>query len=658
MLVPVLGAIALLLASALAAVVLARSDRAALGVGTVGCVAACLIGGGASLGALLRGDADTEWRARWSPPVGELHAGLDALSAFFLLCVFVVSGLAAVYGAGYLRAYFGRRPVAPAVAWFGVLVAAMAALLVARDGVLFLVAWEAMTIASFFLVTFEHEREEVRAAGMTYLVASQLGVVFLFVLFAVLSRGGASWDFDAMGPSSRALASVCFGLAVVGFGTKAGFWPLHVWLPEAHPAAPSHVSALMSGVMIKMGIYGLLRTLSMLGGPDATWGGILVAVGGVSAIAGVLHAVAQRDLKRRLAFSSVENVGIVAMAIGLGVIAKAHGHASVAMLAVSGGLLHVLNHGLFKGLLFQGAGAVLHATGTRDMDALGGLSRRMPFTAAMFLVGAVAICGLPPLNGFVGEWLVYVASFRAASSMTGASAVGAVILVPMLALAGGLAVACFVGAYGVVFLGEPRTSAAERAHEAPAAMRAAMALGALACIAIGIWPAGVLRVVGPAARQLVGADAASVETAMPYGVTRVALVLVLLVLALAFVRGRLLRGRAVRTATTWGCGYAAPSPRMQYTASSFGAPLLEPFVPAVPIHETQTGPTGLFPLDARHEERVGDLAGDRLFLPAFRGLVRAFSRAHVLQAGRVHVYLAYVLVTLVVLLAWQLRGTP
>ncbi len=437
----VLLSIALLCGSGLAAALSGRCDRAALWIGTAGAALSCAAGLSAALSALIAG-SQSALRAAWPLPVGELHVALDPLSSFFLVCVFLVSGLSAIYGAGYLRADLGKRRLAPAVFFYNLLVASMAVVAIARDGILFLLAWEVMSLTSFFLVTFESEREDVRRAGTTYLIASQLGVVFLFVLIAVLGRGSGTYDFDVLataGKAAPAIATPGFLLAVVGFGTKAGFWPMHIWLPDAHPAAPSHVSAVMSGVMIKMGIYGLLRILPFLGPPPVWWGAILIAIGAVSGVAGVLHALAQHDLKRLLAYHSVENIGIIALGIGLGLLGQSQGNPSVAFLGFAGALLHVLNHGLFKGLLFQGAGSVLHGTGTRDIDSLGGLSRRMPTTAATFLVGSVAICGLPPLNGFVSEWLIYIGAFRGGAIFPTRWAVWALAVVPALALIGGLA---------------------------------------------------------------------------------------------------------------------------------------------------------------------------------------------------------------------------
>jgi hydrogenase-4 component B len=655
----ILAAVGILLATALVAGFLVRADRAALVVGTAGGVGACVFGAGLSVFSLLGGEA-CSLRAAWPMPLGEYHVGLDGLSAFFLLCVFVVSGLGAFYGAGYLKAYIGRRSLAPAIAFYNLLVASMAAVVLARDGVLFLLAWETMSISSFFLVTFEDEREEVRRAGVTYLIASHVGVVFLFALFALLSREAGSFDFDAFAAAHAlpaGFATLCFAFALVGFGTKAGFWPLHIWLPEAHPAAPSHVSAVMSGVMIKLGIYGLLRTLTFLGPPPTWWGLAFIAIGAVSGIAGVLHALAQHDLKRLLAYHSVENIGIIALGIGVGLLGQSYGNGTVAFLGYAGGLLHVLNHGLFKGLLFQGAGSVLHGASTRNIEALGGLYKRMPVTGLTFLVGSMAICGLPPLNGFVSELLIYIGAFRGTAAFTTSEGIAAVVALVSLALIGGLAAACFVKAFGVVFLGEPRTEAAAKAHEAGFSMKAAMVCGAALCFVVGVLPRWVIELVRPAVAAIDPAGrGAEAPLATLQSVSLFAAVFAAIVALLALLRKALLRGREVATASTWGCGYSLPTARMQYTASSFAEPLLAPFSKALKIDVHRDGPDGCFPRATRYEVHVQDLAGERAIVPLVRWFLRGVARLGVLQQGRIQLYLVYIIVTLVALVAWQFAG--
>ena len=355
-------------------------------VGAGGVVIGSLIGLGAAVPVFL-GGPPAVLHLSWEVPYGSFVVALDALSAFFLLPIFLLSAAAAVYGSEYLQVYRDTKHLGASWFLFNVLVASMTLVVIARNGILFLMGWEVMALASFFLVTFEDEQASVRQAGWVYLVATHMGTAFLLALFILLGREHGSLDFDQFTVSAG--PGLLFLLAVIGFGTKAGFMPLHVWLPEAHPAAPTHVSALMSGVMIKTGIYGLVRILTLLGPPPMWWGWVLCGIGLSSGILGVLFALAQHDLKRLLAYHSVENIGIIALGLGIGLIGL---HAGVPVLAVfgfGGGLLHVVNHALFKGLLFLGAGAVLHATGTRDMEHLGGLLKRMPWTGFSFLIGAV-----------------------------------------------------------------------------------------------------------------------------------------------------------------------------------------------------------------------------------------------------------------------------
>jgi formate hydrogenlyase subunit 3/multisubunit Na+/H+ antiporter MnhD subunit len=648
----------LFLVTGLLAALVGRSDRASRLIGTTGCVVGSGLGLAGSLIALLRGERAVT-RFAWTLPVGELRFGIDPLSSFFLLCIFLVGGLAAAYGGSYLHEPSGRRRVAPALAFFPVLVAAMAGVVLARDAMVLMVAWEVMSVASFLLVTFEHDRPEVRRAGLLYLIASQAGAACLLLLFAVLGRAAGSYDFDRLGAAAAVpgLATTAFLLAVAGFGTKAGFWPLHVWLPDAHPAAPTHVSALMSGVMIKMGIYGLLRTLTFLGPPPTWWGALMIVIGSISGIVGVLLALAQHDLKRLLAYHSVENIGIIALGIGLGLLAESHHDPMIAYLGFGGALLHVLNHGIFKGLLFQSAGSIQKGTGTRDIESLGGLLRNMPVTGAMFMVGSIAICGLPPLNGFVSEWLMFVGAMRGGAVFIPGWTVFSIVVVVALALIGGLATACFVKAFGIVFLGEPRGDAVRGANESGWGMRTAMSAGALLCVVIGVWPAGAMRLVMPAVADLTRTTGdLRPLTALLNSIARSTLVLAALVLVLGLGRKALLRGRTVSRAPTWGCGYEAPSARMQYTAESFGRPLLEPFALIVGARVDASGPEGVFPAVARYQRHIGDMAGERVFLPAYGRVLQLFSRVRGLQHGRIQLYLAYILITLIVLLVWQLSA--
>jgi formate hydrogenlyase subunit 3/multisubunit Na+/H+ antiporter MnhD subunit len=597
-------------------------------------------------------------RLAWDVPFGSFYLRLDALSAFFLLPIFLICSLAAVYGTEYLTAYRGIKSSAPAWFFFSLLTAAMVVVVLACNAILFLVAWELMALSSFFLVSFEDEKESTRQAGWIYLVASHIGTAFLLVLFVLLGKSTGSLDFDHF--NAVAGAGILFLLALAGFGTKAGFVPLHVWLPEAHPAAPSHVSAVMSAVMIKTGIYGLLRILTFLGGSQAWWGWTLCLVGLSSGIVGVLLALAQHDLKRLLAYHSVENIGIIALGLGIGLIGLSHGAPFIAVVGFAGALLHVLNHGLFKGLLFLGAGNIAHATHTREIDFLGGLLRRMPATGTTFLVGAVAIAGLPPLNGFISEYLIYLASFKGLFSLDSPSRVPLLITISGLALIGGLALACFTKAFGIVFLGQPRSNCVANAHEVKLAMVAPGVALAAGCILIGLFGAIVVRTMGALIANVTGLPLTEVGQYLAEGANSISRIsyfgaaLIGLAAALSFGRAMALKRRRVSICPTWDCGYLEPSPRMQYTASSFAQPLTENFKMLLQTEQVLDGPLGLFPQRAEFDSHTDDPYKSNIFGPAFYAISCGMAWLRPLQQGKVQLYVLYIAVTLLVLLLWQL----
>jgi formate hydrogenlyase subunit 3/multisubunit Na+/H+ antiporter MnhD subunit len=611
---------------------------------------------------VLLGGSVLQLRLPWPVPYGEFFIELDPLSAWFLVPTLLLSALAAIYGVGYLRPWQGRRALGPIWFFYGLLVLGMMLVLLARNAVLFLVAWEVMAVASFFLVTFEHERQSVREAGWIYLVATHLGTAFLLAFFLLLGRETGSMNFDVwatQGIHTQGLASVLFLLAVVGFGTKAGFMPLHVWLPEAHPAAPSHVSALMSGVMIKTGIYGLLRTFTFLGTPPLWWGWALIVIGLTSGVLGVLFALAQHDLKRLLAYHSVENIGIIALGLGVGLLGMSTASPMLMVLGFGGALLHVLNHALFKGLLFLGAGAVVQGTGTHEIDQLGGLLKRMPWTAVTFLIGAVAISGLPPLNGFVSEFLIFLGAFKGGISTGGEVAVPLLALIIALALIGGLAVACFTKAFGIVFLGEPRSEHVARAHEADWTMRWPMLALAAGCVGIGLFAPVVVGCLRPVLANVtaqppdvIGENLAMAASPLTFVVIG-SVIFLLLVAMLVLVRRGLLANRPVEEGVTWGCGYLRPTARMQYTASSFAQPLMELFRPLLGTKKEVLAPRGFFPVEAALKTETPDLSREEMFRPMFERAGEWLARLRWLQHGNVQLYILYIAVTLIVLLVWK-----
>jgi formate hydrogenlyase subunit 3/multisubunit Na+/H+ antiporter MnhD subunit len=642
------------------------------GILTVGVSAKFGIGGAvigsglgliAGFGSLLTG-ATTDIQFPWFVPGGVFHIGLDPLSSFFLIPITLLGGVCAVYGAGYLKGH--GDPKGAGLSWFhyNLLLASMMMVVLARNGILFLIAWETMALASFFLVTFENGKAHVRTAGWVYMVATHLGTAFLLALFTILGEKSGSFEFDAWAQTGMTLPASLTGLAfvfaLIGFGAKAGYIPVHVWLPEAHPAAPSHVSALMSGVMIKTGVYGLLRIMTCLGTPAPWWGWCLLAMGLTSGVLGVLFAIAQHDIKRLLAYHSVENIGIITIGLGVGYIGLAYGFPAMAVLGFAGGLLHVLNHAIFKGLLFLGAGSVIHATGTGDLEHLGGLLKRMRFTGVTFLIGAVAICGLPPLNGFVSEFLIYFGAFTGVASSPSV-VVGCFTAIAGLALIGGLAAACFAKAFGVVFLGEPRSEHAMHAHEASAAMTWPMMALAALCILIGAFAPRVAMLLYPAVGLFV--KGAPETAAMSLGFAANALswivmsagILACLVAGLILLRKRLLARRAVTESSTWDCGYARPTARMQYTASSFAQPLTNFFAPVLRTRQAYTGPDQIFPPTAgSFSTETKDLFRNEFYDPLFERTASALAWFRKAQHGRVQLYVLYIALTLIALLIFEM----
>lgn len=652
----ILLALALMLVAAFLALAFSREPFLSTAVAVVGVVVASGLGIVAVVGALATGAADT-LRFDWDGPHGPFVVGLDALSAFFLLPVLSLSALAAVYGGAYL--YDSRHSKQLGVAWFFfcLFVAGLTLVLVARTAVLFLVAWEIMSLSAFFLVSLEHDQAEARRAGWVYLIATHLGVAFLVALFAGLSFQAGSTEFGGYGhapATGPALTGLLFVLALVGFGTKAGLVPLHVWLPEAHAAAPSHVSALMSGVMIKMGVYGLLRTLTFLGAPPAWWGAVLVTAGGVTAVVGIALAAYQRDIKRVLAYSSVENLGLIALALGVGLWGIATGRPAVAALGVTACLLQIWNHAAMKGLMFLAAGSVLHGTGIRNVDQLGGVMKRMPWTGTVMVLGAVAIAALPPLNGFTGKWLLYLGLADWGLGASPDRGLTPLLMIGLLALVGGLSAVTFVRLCGVSLLGTPRSEAARHAHESSWWMRGPMVVLAIVCLAAAVFPNHLAASFSGARDAILGAKAHAGVPAPEAALARIGAFNAWIgaaVVGLALVLALLVRRSA--SGPTWGCGYAAPTPRMQYTGRSFDQMVAEWLLPRfLRPRSRRRLPKGLFPQGADYSSDCTDPVTRKLYEPFFTRWARRFAHLRFLQQGKVHVYLLYILFTVVLALAW------
>ncbi|MFH0880706.1 MAG: proton-conducting transporter membrane subunit, partial [Lentisphaerota bacterium] len=436
----------------------------------------------------------------WPLPIGGFVVDVDALSVFFLVPVFLIPVMGSFFGMEYWKQSLNPLTGKGLRFFYGLLTGSMAMVVMARDSVLFLIVWEVMAVSAFFLAATDHTRPEVQRAAWIYLVAAHVGTGCLMALFCLMRRLTGSFDLHAINSISMppAMAGSLFVLAVAGFGFKSGIMPLHFWLPGAHANAPSHVSAVMSGVMLKMGVYGMMRMASLLPAPEMWWGAGLLGVGVVTGILGMAFALGQSDLKRLLAYSSIENIGIITMGLGLALLGRVMNRFDLVALGLGGSLLHVWNHSLFKSLLFLNSGSIIHAAHTRNMDLMGGLAARMPQTAGLFLLGAVAICGLPPLNGFVGEWLIYLGLFRSVIPADGPVALMTGLAVVALAMIGALALACFVKLYGAVFQGTARGEHGAKAHDpGPWMLRPLMMLGA-GCVLLGLLPQLVIPILNRA----------------------------------------------------------------------------------------------------------------------------------------------------------------
>lgn len=608
-------------------------------------------------------------------PFVAMSLSVDGLSAFFLLVIALVTAAAAIYAPSYLEAH--PKGAGVLTISLGMFVGNMALVCCAGDFVTFLLAWEGMTLASYVLVVSDTRNDDSTRAGLLYLVMAHAGTAALLVVFLTLAERAHGFDFPALRAAARTLdgssRTGLFMLALAGFGVKAGVVPLHVWLPKAHPAAPSYASALMSGVMLKVALYGIFRfsfdLLAPVSAPlPASWGWTVLLLGSASAVIGVLLALQQHDLKRLLAFHSVENVGIILIGTGLAMLLGGNrGPPQLATLALAAALLHTLNHAAFKGLLFLGAGSVQIRSGVRNMEELGGLARRMPWTAWLFLLGAVAISALPPLNGFVSEWMTFQALLLGGVRLGGASGLLAGVAASLLALTGGLAATCFAKAFGVTFLGRPRSAHAAHATESPAPMITGMLLLAGACVALGLAPGWAMRLLDrPTSELLGGAGASAVVTAHGplvltaggspdgLGATSISVTAAAALFALLAVGAWALRSwprkAPRRLAPTWTCGMT-PSARFDYTATAFAKPVRLIFAALYrPRRDIQKeiGPSPYVVRRLSYAGEVVDLAETVLYARVKRWITASAHEIRTYSTGRIHGYIAFVLATLVV----------
>src|SRR2546428_6239913 len=633
-------------------------DRLAYGLAALVGIAATALGGYG-----MTGGVGTLWLA-WLVPLNGLELTLDPLGGFFLALIGFAAVPASIYAMGSSPDERRDRFA------YLVFVLSMCLVPLAANTMTFAITWELMSLASYFLVLHNRESKASIYAGWVYAVMTHAGLACLLAGMLLLGAWTGSPRFEDWRAAAPALSgtarNAAFALLALGFAGKAGVIPLHVWLPLAHPAAPSHVSALMSGVMIKLGVYGLIRiSLDWLGDGPLWWGTVILLAGAVSAMVGVLSAIVDRDLKRVLAFSSIENMGIILIGLGAGVLYHAAGLPALAVLGLTAALYHAVNHAAFKTLLFLGAGAVVHATGTRDMDALGGLIKRMPWTAACFLTGAAGIAALPPLNGFVSEGLTFQALLQ--NLLIEQPAVNLVVAlgIAALALTGGLTVACFVRAFGITFLAVPRREAAARAHDPETPSRLAMAMLALSRLALGLGVTVIVPALARVGTDLVGVvgslalgDALVLDVSGNFASLSVPVIAVALALAGLGVFGGLVvtgRGRA-RPYETWSCGRMLQTPRMEYTATAFANPFKRVFDffyrPVEQIDIAAHPASRLFVQRINYANPTRSLFDDWLYRPLLAGVNRGVRVVRMLQSGSANLYLTYILLALLVMLVF------
>jgi len=608
-------------------------------------------------------------------PVFTWAIRLDPLSAYFNVTLAVLAAAVSLYSFGYLKEMEGRRNLGAFGFFFNLLLMSLALVFTASNAFFFLVAWEVMALTAFCLISFEHEKEKTRSSGLLFLIMSHAGTGLLLIAFLTLTKTTGNLDFASFHLLASRMTPLeqgaVFLLFLFGFGVKAGVVPLHIWLPEAHPVSPSNVSALMSGIVIKSGIYGMARVFFDFYGTPALWmGAVVLGLGVISALVGVLYALMDHDLKRLLAWHSIENIGIILIGFGAALMFRALGQANLAALALIAALYHTFNHAMFKGLLFLGAGSAVQATGTRNMELMGGLIRRMPITALCFLAGAVAISGLPPLNGFVSEWLTYQALLAGFGTTQSLTRLMFPIAGSMLALTAALAAACFVKAFAIPFLALPRSPEAAEAREVSLVMRFAMIALAVVCVALGLGATGFIPAFDPITQQALGVRASSALVvahgwAMSPGtshggtISTTGMALFFLLAGAAFALPLVLRWRRrIARGPAWDCGLPALTADNEYTATAFSKPLRMIFSALYrPRREIQAEyeVSPYYPSSIRFASEIEHTFEKRLYNPLRDRIMAVANRMRGIQAGSINTYLAYIFITLILLLLFGVR---
>jgi hydrogenase-4 component B len=600
------------------------------------------------------------------PIINQIEFFVDPLSSFFLIIILVIGVLGSWYGLGYWPQKQHPSSAKRLRLFWGLALSGMILVTLSKHAVSFLFGWEIMALAAFGLVCTEDQDREVRSAGWLYLIASHVGTLALLAMFSLMKKLNGTFSLTTITgtPENFGTVATIFFLGLLGFGIKAGIMPLHFWLPPAHANAPSHVSALMSGVMLKVGLYGLLRLTSLLPAPPAAWGAILLTLGSVSALFGLIFALAQHDIKRLLAYSSIENIGIIFIGLGLALLGRTFERPDWIILGFASCLLHAWNHAMFKSLLFFCAGSVLEATNTRKIENLGGLARTLPWTTTLFAIGAIAICALPPLNGFISELLIYIGVLRNLGASNMPAVMPVAIIAPILALVGGLALACFIKVFGLAFLGEPRNNAHLAKKEAAKTMLIPMALLACGCLLVGIVPIMVSRLLENATAAWISSrdivlPPLTTLVPLPF-LTMLALTLLLLVGGIAWRLRRHLHTAPSSISATWDCGYARPNAKLQYSSGSFAQSLIGLFAWIAKPKEKITPHQSLAPWEvpAQYDSRVDDPTLEQHIAPFAKRIGRWLRQTRELHKGLTQHYVLYILIVVLVLLAWSFPIGP
>lgn len=607
-------------------------------------------------------------------PIFKISINIDPLAAFFILIISLVGLCSSIYGISYMKQFYAKYNVGLFGFFYNLFIMSMILVVTASNGLYFLFVWELMSLTSLFLVIFEQDHRESIEAGKIYFIMTHVGTAFILIAFTMLYVTTGSFDFAVIkqmsGTIPLVIKSIVFVLALIGFGTKAGIIPLHIWLPKAHGAAPSHVSALMSGVMIKMGIFMIIRLfVDVFYQAPLWWGLTILLLGAISSVLGVLYALSEHDIKRLLAYHSIENIGIILLGIGSGITFASLGLYSLATLAILAGLFHTINHAIFKSLLFMGAGSVMSQTHTRNIEEYGGLIKLMPYTAIFFLIGSIAISGLPPFNGFASEWLTFQAIFAGIGSQTVFIKAIFIIAGISLALTGGLAAACFVKAFGTTFLARPRSEEAKKAKESNFSLLFGMGILSILCLAIGVFSNFLIPLLTPISQSLgnlasktaaITSDPISIHANNNFSLLSMPALFLGLILTLAIVFivvNTLMKKQKVALGKTWACGFYSVDSRAEITATGFSRSLILIFKGI--FQPTKQNSVEYVDANIRYFTKsktiiltTSNIYENYIYHPIHRTVIYLSRQVKKIQSGNINQYLLYILLTLIALLVW------